>query len=75
MRKLLSTNEIKEINGISYECLYNYRRMGWVQAKLKRYTGRGSSLFWSRETLVQLSLIKTLKKMGYKNKEIDKILI
>jgi len=52
---------------------------GWIpQAKLKSFgrgTGKGSStLHWDIGVLTQLSMIKALKKTGYKNEQISKIL-
>jgi DNA-binding transcriptional MerR regulator len=75
MNELLSTKQVKKLSGFSYESLYNYKRKGWIpEPKIGRYDGRGSSLFWPRETLMQLSLIKSLKKSGYKNEIISQIL-
>lgn len=75
MKELLSTKQVKKLSGFSYETLYNYKRNGWLpEPKIGRYDGRGSSLFWPRETLTQLSLIKSLKRIGYKNKAINEIL-
>jgi hypothetical protein len=55
--------------------LQGYVKAGWLPSpEFKSYGHYGAALYWLPETINRLSLIKSLKKSGYKNTDIDKIL-
>ena len=73
--KKLSTKKIEGLSGLSRETLRTYVRLGWLSKPQFRSCGRyGGSNFWSESALKQLLTIKSLKKAGCKNTDIDKIL-
>lgn len=73
--KILTTKELTEIAGVSSRTLNRYQKAGWLPKPGFKSSGRyGAALFWPRETLTQLSLIKSLKRIGYRNKEINIVL-
>ena len=79
MKNTISRNELERACGITYRTILNYVKAGWLpQAKLVSYgqgSGRGSSkLHWDMSIVTQILMIKTLKKAGYRDHQIDKIL-
>lgn len=73
--KKLSTKEIERLSGLSRETLRTYIRLGWISAPKAKSCGRyGRSNFWPESVVDQLSTIKSLKKAGCANDQIDKIL-
>lgn len=71
----LTTKKIERLSGLSRETLRTYARLGWLELPEYRSHGRyGASLYWPETTIKQLLTIKSLKKSGYKNTDIDKIL-
>jgi DNA-binding transcriptional MerR regulator len=71
----LTTKKIEKSSGLSRETLRTYVRLGWLSKPQFRSFGRyGGSNFWPETTIKQLLTIKSLKKSGYKNKEIDQLL-
>jgi hypothetical protein len=78
MGKLLPTNSIVEMSGYSAASLKNFVDMGWIEPPiLKSYgpgQGRGQTHWWKRGVIADLITIKTLKKAGKTNDEIDNLM-
>ena len=77
--KTITTNELERICGVTYRTILNYVKADWLlPAKLVSHgkgSGRGSSmLHWDRSVITQILMIKTLKKAGYRDHQIGKIL-
>ena len=73
--KMKTTKEIEKLTGFSRKTLDRYLKAGWIAKPEFKSSGHyGSALYWLPETINRLSLIKSLKKSGYKNTDIDKIL-
>lgn len=73
--KILTTKELTEIAGVSSKTLSRYVKLGWLSApKFKSFGRYGGSNFWPESTVKQISTIRSLKKTGRKNKEINEIL-
>lgn len=71
----LSSKEIEETTGITRRTIQGYVKAGWLPKPEFKSLGRyGASLYWVESTVNRLLTIKNLKKAGYKNKKIDKIL-
>jgi len=77
-RRLLPTNELVNISGYSSASLNNFVKRGWIKAPvLKSYgpgKGRGRTHWWKRGVIADLITIKTLKKTGKTNEQINKII-
>lgn len=78
MKKLIKTETLKKATGLSYPTLKKYIRLGWIpQPRLQSFGkggGRGSTMWWPAGIIFDLALIRTLKKCGYKDDDITKIL-
>ena len=76
-KRLLITNKLVEISGYSSASLSNFIKRGWIEAPiLQSYgkgKGRGRTHWWKRGVIADLITIKTLKKAGKTNQQIDEI--
>lgn len=73
--KILTTKELTEIAGVSSRTLNRYQKAGWLPKPQFKSSGRyGARLHWPAATVELLLTIKSLKKCGHKNNEIDQLL-
>jgi DNA-binding transcriptional MerR regulator len=73
--KILTTKELMKFSGLSRKTLDRYAKAGWIPKPEFKSSGHyGASLCWPETTIKQLLTIKSLKKAGCKNPDIDKIL-
>ena len=71
----LTTKEIEKSSGLSRESLRLFVKQGWLPKPQFKSSGRyGGSNYWPESTVKQLLTIKSLKKAGCKNRDIDTIL-
>ena len=74
MRKL-SSKEIEGKTNMTRRTIQGYVKRGWLPKPQFKSLGRyGSSLFWPETTITQLLTIKSLKKSGFQNRDINTIL-
>lgn len=72
--KMLSTKEIERIADVKYDTLMKRARQGLITKPEFVSSGRqGACLMWPVSVVYQLDMISVLKKSGYKNTDIGKI--
>lgn len=75
MSKTISTAEVVKQCSVSPEWLSGYVKKGWLPSPmLVSYAHGGSSNWWPKNILSQISFIKTLRSCGKSTSEIHKIL-
>ena len=73
--KMLSTKQLEEAVKIKYDTIKSYTAMGWIPKPTFQSSGRyGATLMWPMSVVYQLDMISVLKKSGYKNQDIGRIL-
>ena len=71
----IPSKEIERTTGLTRQTLQGYVKAGWIAKPEFKSSGHyGAALYWLPETINRLSLIKSLKKSGYKNETISQIL-
>lgn len=71
----IPSKEIERTTGLTRQTLQEYVKAGWIAKPEFKSSGRyGASLRWPETTVEQISMIKSLKKAGHKNEEINQIL-
>jgi DNA-binding transcriptional MerR regulator len=74
-KQLISTKRVTKISGVSGKTLKLYSDASLIDSPTFESHGRGgASLYWPKNILIQLSLIKSLKASGKSLPEIQNIL-
>ena len=74
MEQQISSKELEQTTGLTRQTIQSYVKKGWLPKPARIYSRHGSSLYWPESTIKQLSIIKGLKRIGYKNEIISQIL-
>lgn len=75
MSQLIPSRELEAITGLTRQTIQGYVKNGWISEPEFHSSGRaGATLLWPSTVLSQLDLITVLKKSGYKNHAISRIL-
>ncbi|HUV50122.1 MAG TPA: MerR family transcriptional regulator [Anaerolineae bacterium] len=73
--KILRTKKLMQMTGLSSKTISRYVKAGWLPVPQFKSFGRyGASNYWPETTIERLLTIKSLKKTGYKNVDINEIL-
>ena len=75
MSRLIASKELEKITGLTRQTIQDYVKSGWVLEPQFHSAGRaGATLMWPISVVYQLDMINVLKKAGYKNQDIGRIL-